>query len=59
MEQLETLLNDTLYCQEAPFPSLSVMAQNAVFKEVKKENFKVLLGGQGGDEILLVIGNFS
>ena len=51
MEQLETLLNDTLYCQEAPFPSLSVMAQNAVFKEVKKENFKVLLGGQGGDEI--------
>ncbi|MEN9018247.1 MAG: asparagine synthase (glutamine-hydrolyzing) [Hellea sp.] len=49
--QLESLLNDTLYCQEAPFPSLSVLAQNAVFKQVKQENFKVLLGGQGGDEI--------
>lgn len=47
---LETLLDCTLTCQEAPFPGLSVMAQNEVFRMVREFGFKVLLGGQGGDE---------
>lgn len=47
---LDALLERTLSCQEAPFPGLSVMAQNEVFNTVRKEGFKVLLGGQGGDE---------
>lgn len=48
---LDDLLERTLSMQEAPFSGLSVMAQNQVFNEVKKQGFKVLLGGQGSDEI--------
>lgn len=48
---LDALLERTLTCQEAPFPGLSVMAQNEVFRTVRSNGFKVLLGGQGGDEI--------
>jgi asparagine synthase (glutamine-hydrolysing) len=48
---LNSLLERTLYCQEAPFPGLSVMAQNEVFCTVNRAGFKVVLGGQGGDEI--------
>lgn len=47
---LDVLLERTLTCQEAPFPGLSVMAQNEVFRTVRQSGFKVLLGGQGGDE---------
>ena len=47
---LDALLERTLTCQEAPFPGLSVMAQNEVFRTVRQADFKVLLGGQGGDE---------
>jgi asparagine synthase (glutamine-hydrolysing) len=48
---LDSLLERTLTWQEAPFPGLSVMAQNEVFRAVRDAGFKVLLGGQGGDEI--------
>lgn len=48
---LDALLERTLIWQEAPFPGLSVMAQNEVFRAVRAADFKVLLGGQGGDEI--------
>ncbi|WP_255523493.1 asparagine synthase (glutamine-hydrolyzing) [Acidovorax sp. IB03] len=47
---LDALLERTLSYQEAPFPGLSVMAQNEVFRHVRQAGFKVLLGGQGGDE---------
>ena len=47
---LDALLERTLSFQEAPFPGLSVMAQNEVFRNVRQAGFKVLLGGQGGDE---------
>lgn len=50
----ETVLGDalerTMAFQEAPFSGLSLLAQNEVFRSVRQENFKVLLGGQGGDE---------
>lgn len=48
---LDILLERTLTWQEAPFPGMSVMAQNEVFRSVRAAGFKVLLGGQGGDEI--------
>ena len=39
--------------QEEPFLSPSVLLQAFVMKNAKKENYKVLLDGQGGDETLL------
>jgi asparagine synthase (glutamine-hydrolysing) len=48
---LGELLERALTCQEAPFGGLSVLAQNEVFRTVRQAGFKVLLGGQGGDEI--------
>jgi asparagine synthase (glutamine-hydrolysing) len=50
-QALDALLERTLTFQEAPFGGLSVLAQNEVFRAVRQAGFKVLLGGQGGDEI--------
>jgi asparagine synthase (glutamine-hydrolysing) len=44
-------LETTMAFQEAPFSGLSPIAQNEVFRAVGRAGFKVLLGGQGGDEI--------
>jgi asparagine synthase (glutamine-hydrolysing) len=49
--QLGDLLDKTFAAQEAPVLGLSVLAQHEVYKEVHQQGFKVLLGGQGGDEI--------
>lgn len=43
----------TLAAQGAPFPGLSVVAQNMLYKRVHESGVKVLLGGQGGDELFL------
>jgi asparagine synthase (glutamine-hydrolysing) len=43
----------TLDAQDAPIPSGSVIAQNIVFSAAHAAGFKVLLGGQGGDEALM------
>ncbi len=40
------------YHQEEPFPSSSIYAQYKVFELAKKQNIKVLLDGQGADEML-------
>ena len=40
------------YHQEEPFPSSSIYAQYKVFELAKTKNIKVLLDGQGADEIL-------
>ena len=42
---------DTFNAQELPFLGLSVIAQNQVYQKVKEHGVKVLLGGQGADEI--------
>jgi len=42
-----------LHEQDAPFTSLSVVAQYAVFKSARARGLKVMLGGQGGDESLM------
>lgn len=44
-------LEQTMAFQEAPFSGLSPIAQNAVFGAVGDAGVKVLLGGQGSDEI--------
>jgi len=48
---LYEVLEKTMAFQEAPFSGMSPIAQNAVFREVGDAGFKVLLGGQGSDEI--------
>lgn len=42
---------ETFEAQELPFLGLSVVAQNQVYKRVNEMGIRVLLGGQGGDEI--------
>lgn len=43
----------TLKDQDAPFAGLSVVAQNAVFQKARQCGMKVLIGGQGGDEVFM------
>ncbi len=44
-------LADLVYCQELPFGSTSIYAQYRIMKAVRQEGIKVLLDGQGGDEL--------
>lgn len=50
-QDLCDVLEKTMAFQEAPFSGLSPIAQNEVFRAVSGAGFKVLLGGQGSDEI--------
>lgn len=47
---LGAALERTMRFQEAPFSGLSLIAQNEVFRGARGAGFRVLLGGQGGDE---------
>lgn len=47
LEELQTLV----YCQEIPFISTSTYAQFCVMRLAKENGIKVLLDGQGGDEL--------
>jgi len=49
-EQLIQAFEKTLTAQDAPFPTFSILAQNFVYEAARAEGYKVLLGGQGGDE---------
>jgi asparagine synthase (glutamine-hydrolysing) len=44
---------ETLHAQDAPFASGSVIAQNFVYAAAKQQGIKVILGGQGGDEVFM------
>lgn len=51
----EGLINDfekLCYHQEEPFPSSSIYAQYKVFELAAKNNIKVMIDGQGADEVL-------
>jgi len=48
-EMIEGLYK-TIEIQDAPFSSLSIVAQYLLYKKVNSCGIKVLLGGQGGDE---------
>ena len=51
-EELVSDLNDLIKTQGEPFGSTSIYAQYRVFQEAKKNNIKVMLDGQGADEML-------
>jgi asparagine synthase (glutamine-hydrolysing) len=51
-EALESDFDDFLTCQGEPVGSPAVYAQWRVFQEVKRLGMKVVLEGQGGDELL-------
>jgi asparagine synthase (glutamine-hydrolysing) len=42
-----------LEAQDAPFPGLSIVGQYLVFESAHRAGLKVLLGGQGSDEMLM------
>lgn len=44
---------ETLKLQDAPFPNFSIVAQYCVFKKAHESGIKVMLGGQGSDEIFM------
>jgi asparagine synthase (glutamine-hydrolysing) len=50
-EELFNDLEDLIYYQDIPFGSTSIYAQYRVMKLAKENNVKVLLDGQGGDEL--------
>lgn len=46
-------LENLIWHQEEPFGSLSVFSQWRIMSAAKEKNIKVLLDGQGGDELML------
>ena len=50
-EELENDLSDLIYTQDFPFGSTSIYAQYRVMKTAKEAGLKVMLDGQGGDEL--------
>jgi len=49
--ELEEDLFDLIYTQDYPFNSTSIYSQYRVFKTAKENGLKVMLDGQGGDEL--------
>lgn len=52
-QEFANLFWETLAAQDAPFAHPSVVAQFALFKAAKGEGFRVVLGGEGSDEIFM------
>ncbi len=52
-------IDELIYQQDEPFTGATVMAQSHIYHEVNKGGYKVILGGQGGDEILCGYDKFS
>lgn len=46
-------IEKTFADQGAPVPGLSIVAQNMVFARAASDGLKVMLGGQGSDEVLM------
>src|SRR6185312_3612935 len=51
-------LNDLIYCQDIPIWSTSTYAQFRVMRLIKENNIKVVLDGQGGDELFAGYGSY-
>jgi asparagine synthase (glutamine-hydrolysing) len=51
-EELIDDIDSLIIAQGEPFSTLSIYAQNRVFKEAKKNGITVVLDGQGADEML-------
>ena len=52
-EDFVRTIDEVVYTQEEPFGSPSMFMGWHVFQEAKAQNCKVMLNGQGGDEVLL------
>lgn len=52
-EEFVNAIDEVVYCQEEPFATPSIFMQYFVFEKAKRIGCKVMLDGQGGDEILL------
>lgn len=52
-------LDQLVYQQDEPFTGATVMAQSHIYEEIRNGGYKVVLGGQGGDEILCGYDKFS
>jgi asparagine synthase (glutamine-hydrolysing) len=46
-------IDEVIHAQESPFSTSSVISQNRLFKAIKPSGLKVILDGQGSDEINL------
>ncbi len=51
-DDLEMIENDVIWHQEEPVNGFSIYAQHLLFRSAAKQNVKVMLDGQGADEIL-------
>ena len=52
IETLKKDMDKLIYYQDEPFETTTILAQWCVMKEAKRQKIKVLLDGQGADEIL-------
>lgn len=52
IEDLKNNISDVLNTQDEPFGSLSIFSQYSVFKRIRDKGIKVVLDGQGADELL-------
>jgi asparagine synthase (glutamine-hydrolysing) len=52
-DDFKDLLENVIYSQEEPFAGKSVHMQNFLMREVNRLGIKVLLSGQGADEVFL------
>lgn len=52
MEDLWSGLDDIIYAQDEPFSSASICAQHELYRSVSDTDVKVVLDGQGADELL-------
>ena len=51
-EEFQDDLKELVKLQGEPFGSTSIYASYRVFREIREKNYKVVLDGQGGDEVL-------
>lgn len=52
IDMLRKDMDSLIYYQDEPFETTTILAQWCVMKEAKKQGIKVLLDGQGADEVL-------
>ena len=53
VNKFKKVINEIVYLQDEPFPSTNIFMQYFLMKHASKLNCKVMIDGQGADEILL------
>ena len=49
--QFQEYLDKVIFSQEAPITSIRVLAMHKMYEKIKEQGIKVILEGQGGDEL--------